>query len=181
MARILTSVAFVCAAFALSAPSVRAAETFNLGLDSTSFSPSGSGTIILAADPGNGTFAFTTYHPTINFAYNGMVFNQSDIFDPANAQFILSNSSGQRRFQFNDSVNGSVAFDKNLGGNIFEVSFRNDTYSTSAEIGSPNYSALAASSTDVPEPVSVAGLASVLLTGAVFLRKRRTSRFSAIS
>ncbi len=174
MARISTALVFTCAAFALATPLVHAAETFDLEMASTGFSPSGSGTITLLTDPGNGTFAFANYNPVIDFSYNSYNFTQADIVAPASPQFILSDFNGQRRFQFDGGGGSSVFFDKNIGnGNIFEVSFRPDTYGTSNEIGSVAYSALATVSTDVPEPGSIAGLAAAVLTGASCLRKRR--------
>ena len=178
MVRLSASVAFMCAALALTAPIVRADETFHLQLSQSGLGdPGGSGTITLASDPGSGTFLFSNYNPTVAFSYSPYTFTQADIFNPATAQFVLSDFNGQRRLQLLDSTGGFVTFEKNLGnGNFFDVNFRSDTYGTSAEIGSPNYSALTVSSADVPEPGSMAGLAAAVLTGAVLLRKRRASR-----
>jgi hypothetical protein len=161
------------------ASAANAQLTFNFEFDGTpdaTITPPivGTGTLTLAADPGNGTFAFNAISPTLSFLVNGESFSNADILTPtANVQVQISTSGPDRIVNFagfGGPFGGSLDL---INANARPLSFQPGFGTLYFDQNSFGTYRGTAASTQVPEPGSVALLVGAGIGGLMIRRRRK--------
>ncbi|MBX9623688.1 MAG: PEP-CTERM sorting domain-containing protein [Gemmataceae bacterium] len=189
----LVALALTVAGVAASAAPARAGLVFNMVFTDDGPPPLviGTGTVTLATDPGDGTFAYNDLATTFAFDFGfGLTFDPAGIIsDPAETIVVLSTTGGVRRLQFSDTgpgKDGSLAV-LDPAGEVylfFEPSSFGDGLDTfaleSVDTGEGgfffvgSYLATARGPQAVPEPAGLA-LAGTAGLGLLAARRRRTA------